>query len=216
MPIPKLKLSQWMMKLAGHFIDYQAESAPLDSRIIEYGFALSKLFGLPKGKMLDVGCVARHNYLIPALCFANWQVYGIDIRDNWGFKHPNFTFVKEDIRHSQFKDAEFDLVSCISTLEHIGLANYYGITEQDEAGDLKAAKEMVRILKPSGILLLTVPYCKARFIRPGARVYGPEIVSMFLHLKILGLVIYVESKDGWIPANGEIDKEGVICLALQK
>lgn len=43
---PKLKLSSGLLRLASHFVDYEAEALPPDGRIIEYGFVAHKLSGV--------------------------------------------------------------------------------------------------------------------------------------------------------------------------
>ena len=53
----------------------------------------------------------------------------------------------------------FDLVLCVSTLEHVGADNSgYGLdAEDDGASRLTALRELRRVLAPSGRLLITVP-----------------------------------------------------------
>ncbi len=53
-------------------------------------------------------------------------------------------------------DGMFDAILVVSTIEHIGLSAYGQLTLDDE-GDLKAMKELYRILKPRGIII-TTPY----------------------------------------------------------
>ena len=54
-----------------------------------------------------------------------------------------------------FWDEFFDVVTCISTLDHVGLAAY-GLPAEDGALE-KAAGELWRVLRPGGRLLLTTP-----------------------------------------------------------
>ena len=63
------------------------------------------------------------------------------------------------------KDDFYDLISCISTLEHVGCNNEcYGskgtpLSEnQKDFTHLDAAKELLRVLKPGGSLYITVPF----------------------------------------------------------
>ena len=58
-----------------------------------------------------------------------------------------------------FPDTSFDQVLLVSTLEHIGADNeVYGVEgEPDDAGRSAALRELRRILRPSGSLLVTVP-----------------------------------------------------------
>ena len=170
---PKLKLSPRIIKFAYRFLDVEAsaETAPPDGRIIEYSFIIQKLAQAPRGKVLDVGCTARLNYLPAALASLGWQVWGIDLRE-FKFKHPNFRFISGSIWNTNFPDNFFDAVYAVSTIEHLGLSGRYGITKEDAEGDVRAVREIARILRPDGIFLCTVPYGKeARIIKPLQRVY---------------------------------------------
>lgn len=51
----------------------------------------------------------------------------------------------EDIQKMSFSDGYFDAVICIQVLEHV-------------ENPLLAAKEIIRVLKPGGSLLVTVPF----------------------------------------------------------
>lgn len=213
----KIRMNKVMLRIAACFIDYEAESLPPDSRVIEYGFTLAKISKMPIGKALDVGCIARHNYLIPMMCFAGWDVSGIDIRDGWGYTHPNFRFIRGDIRDNTFKDNEFDMVSCISAIEHMGTTSYYGDTLIEQNADYHVLSEIKRILKPDGILLITVPYRKIGAVRPGYKIYDRGIFSMFCDMEIIDEVIYKkDSVNGWIPSDRDIGVEGVLCIAARK
>jgi len=57
-------------------------------------------------------------------------------------------FSLEDARNVKFPDACFDVVYSMSVLEHI----------EGEGGDSAAVAELVRVLKPGGLLVLSVPF----------------------------------------------------------
>jgi len=57
-------------------------------------------------------------------------------------------FSLQDGRALSYADGEFDVVYSMSVIEHI----------DGEAGDGQAVQEMIRVLKPGGLLLLSVPY----------------------------------------------------------
>jgi len=214
----KIRLGAGILKVAACFVDYESEHLPPDSRIVEDSFVFSKLMKMKVGTALDVGCVARHNYVSPSLAMNGWQVYGLDIRSEWQFHHPNFQFVQKDMRDSGLKSGMFDVVTCISTLEHIGLVGYYGETKEDNDGDIEAFNEIKRVTKVGGTILLTVPYCKTYSTRPGVRVYDMKrLNSMCKGLSTKSKVVYLQDKNGdWFMNTENIATEGVICLELVK
>ncbi len=60
-----------------------------------------------------------------------------------------------DLMRLPFEDASVNSLSCMHTVEHIGLGRYGDPIDPD--GDLKAAKELARVLAPGGSLLFVVP-----------------------------------------------------------
>jgi SAM-dependent methyltransferase len=57
-------------------------------------------------------------------------------------------FAIEDARKLRYAAGQFDLVYSMSVVEHV----------EGETGDFDAVREMVRVLKPGGLLLLSVPF----------------------------------------------------------
>lgn len=155
----KIKLAPWMLRLAYKVVDIESlgEASVFEGRTLEYGFAVSRLSKLIPGKLLDVGCTARINPIPSTMCEMGWNVTGLDIRD-YNFAHPRFTFKKGTIEDEPSLPT-FDAITCISTLEHIGLKRYGGKEDFFE-GDLIAIRKIIDILKPKGTFILTVPYTK--------------------------------------------------------
>jgi hypothetical protein len=79
----------------------------------------------------------------------------------------------EDLTHLSFESNSIRSLSCMHTIEHIGLGRYGDPIDYD--GDLKAINELSRVLAPGGILLIVVPVGKENKIVFNAhRIYEPK------------------------------------------
>lgn len=146
-----------------------ARSTGMEDRAIERPFVFQNL--PPPGDVLDVGCTGSD--LPVVLTGLGYRVTGLDARP-YGIPDPPFRFVQGDIRATGLPAGSFDIVTAVSTVEHIGLAGRYDMEDADPAGDRHAVEEFRRVLRPQGTLLLTVPYGKPAILRPWHRVYGPD------------------------------------------
>lgn len=101
------------------------------------------------GRYLDIGC-ASGDYL-PALLERSYEVWGIDIapamvakaRERFGTSELLHLSVG-DIEHLDSPDGFFDGVICAGVVEYL-------------SEDRKALAEIWRVLKPGGVVVLTVP-----------------------------------------------------------
>lgn len=197
---PKLKLSPKLIKFIRNFIDMEAspETALPSRRIIEYSFVIQRLNPAPAGRVLDIGCVARLNFLPACLASLGWEVYGIDLRE-FKFKWPNFHLICEDItKKTSFSDDFFDHVYAVSTLENIGMGGRYGVNEDDLQANVKTVNEVKRILKKDGTFLVTVSYGKRSITRHMHRIYDQVgLHDLFQNWKIQDESYYVRSKEGY-------------------
>ncbi len=137
-------------------------------RDLEYPWMLDNI-NISKGKILDVGstaCDLLYNNLPNAI-----EINGINLNKQKN-NNQNIKLKTGDIRKTDYSDNYFDIITCISTLEHIGVGGRYN-SDEDENGDKKAMNEMHRILKTDGILLLTVPYGE-KDVLPINKLYNKE------------------------------------------
>jgi SAM-dependent methyltransferase len=128
-------------------------------RCIEIPWALYLYAG--EATVLDVGYAhAERRYISELLSLRIPHLHGIDlVEKNIEGIIPHTM----DIRKTRFKDNFFDMVLCISTLEHIGrdISRYTHDTREIQGdGDFEALREIVRITKNNGKIVLTVPYGK--------------------------------------------------------
>jgi SAM-dependent methyltransferase len=137
-------------------------------RDLEYPWMLDNI-NISEGKILDVGstaCDLLYNNLSNSI-----EVNGINLNKQKN-NNQDIKLKTGDIRKTDYSDNYFDVITCISTLEHIGVGGRYN-SDEDPTGDQKAMDEMYRILKPKGILLLTVPY-GAKDVLPINKLYNKE------------------------------------------
>jgi len=140
-------------------LPYQGFGINTSERIIEVPWALS-LFAHEK-RVLEVGYSnAEPEYLNGLLNLHCEELHGVDIV----YKEVDGIIKKQaDIRNTGFPDNYFDMILCISTIEHVGRNNSV-YTESndpiDSSGDFKAVVEMKRILNKGGKLIITVPFGK--------------------------------------------------------
>lgn len=105
-------------------------------------------------------------------------------------------------------------ISCMHTVEHIGLGRYGDPI--DSEGDLKAIKELKRVVQHKGNVLFVTPVGKPKIEFNAHRIYSYEqIISYFdgFELKEFSL-IPENSKDGGIIQNANPDlvkKENYAC-----
>ena len=85
---------------------------------------------------------------------------------------------RADLTSLPFTDNSIESLSCMHTIEHIGLGRYGD--PLDPSGDLKAIAELQRVLAKGGNLLFVVPIGKPRINFNAHRVYAyEEIVNYF-------------------------------------
>jgi len=135
--------------------------AVVTDRVVEEPWARERV--RPGERVLDVGsATSRFLGALPAGC----RVYAIDLRPTP--RQPGVAVLRGDVMRAPFRDASFDSITCISTIEHIGL-DVYG-QGPDLFGDEVVMRHLRRLLMPGGRLLLTAPFGK-RSVSAWLRVY---------------------------------------------
>ncbi len=90
----------------------------------------------------------------------------------------NLTSEKGDLLNLPFKDKSIKSISCMHTIEHVGLGRYGDQIEAE--GDLKAIAELKRVVAPGGHLILVLPVGKPRIEFNAHRIYSYEqVMEMF-------------------------------------
>ena len=138
---------------------------------------------------VDISSALYFNVIVSA--FINIKFY--DYRPA-NIKLDNLQCDKAGLLSLPFADNSVASLSCMHTVEHVGLGRYGDALDYD--GDIKAMKELSRVLATDGDLLFVVPVCGTPRIQFNAhRIYSyQQIIDNFSNLKLM--------KYSLIPDNG--------------
>jgi hypothetical protein len=138
----------------------------IDERVIEYPWLFSRL-SKDTGTLLDAGSILNYDIILNQPHLQSKKIFISTLAPEGNcFWKKGISYVFEDLRNCCYRDSFFDEVVCISTTEHIGLDNTLLYTddiskrENNPNTHLNAIREFYRILKPEGILYLTLPFGK--------------------------------------------------------
>ena len=164
-----------------------------NERPVEFAFVFKAIATLAPKTILDVGTGKTSLPHIMRTCGP--LVTATDnVRDYWpsGMTNRHYHVIDDDIRRTRLTD-RFDLVTCVSVLEHI-----------EPADD--AVHSMLSLLNPGGHLVLTCPYSEGSYVRnvyalPGSS-YGqdaPYVTQSFSRADV----------DRWLARDGAtlVDQE---------
>lgn len=142
-------------------------------RFYEYTFVVEKLreYDIVGKNILDVGSGSS---ILPGILVAYGnRVTCLDVQKIhvvW----PDLTVLEADLLTSDLP-RDFDLVVCISTVEHFGLGRWGDKLDVD--GDFKGMAKLRSCLKPRGKLILTHPVGQPTVLFPAHRVYDKSRFS---------------------------------------
>jgi hypothetical protein len=89
----------------------------------------------------------------------------------------NLKCLEADLTNLFFDSGSIHSLSCMHTIEHIGLGRYGDPIDPD--GDNKAIKELKRVCAVGGSLLVVVPVGKRKIIFNAHRIYNPtDIINL--------------------------------------
>jgi len=123
----------------------------INERIIEYGFALNHILRMYPRTVLDVGSGKTAFPSVLAGC--GFRVTAIDNQaEYWGgdFFNRHYYIIRDDITKSKLT-GKFDVITCISTLEHI-------------VGYREAVGGMFQLLNDNGCIIVTVPHNNEQYV----------------------------------------------------
>jgi SAM-dependent methyltransferase len=129
-------------------------------------------------KHLDISSVLHFSTLVSA--FVPVEFYDYRPAE---VKLDGLTCRKGDLLSLPFPDDSVTSLSCMHTIEHIGLGRYGDPI--DPSGDKKATRELTRVLKPGGTLLYVAPMGRPRIEFNAHRIYSyDQVMELFPGLKL--------------------------------
>ena len=169
----------------------------IDERVVEYPWVFHRLAALdaPGGRVLDAGSILNHARILEHWRAARRSPVSIVTLAHEGAAlvsdHARYEFA--DLRELPYRDEWFSAVLCISTLEHVGLDTaIYGArarrSDDANAEASRALRELARVTRKGGTLLLSVPY-GARSNRGWLRVLDADDLAL------------VQRDTGWSPVT---------------
>lgn len=184
----------------------------LDERVVEYPWMISRLpDALTKGltKVLDAGSTLNYSEMLSHPKLGSKKVTIVTLApENQCYWRRGVSYHFGDLRNLPFRDAWFEEIVCLSTLEHVGMNNAsYGDhdeTEIDEHGFVTAARELSRVLTCRGKLLISVPFGLPQKVVWDNRVFMRQFDSALLELLkscftdcSVSIVFYKYHEKGW-------------------
>jgi SAM-dependent methyltransferase len=147
-------------------------------REIEFSWIATNMPEGP-GQAFDFGCGAGFMGILTSM--RGFNVTACDLEPaRWFFEHPSLHFVQGDILESNFPQKHFDLIINCSSIEHVGLAGRYSVSELRANGDIEAMGVLKSIIKTNGVMIFTVPVGRDKVYAPLHRVYGKKRLPLLL------------------------------------
>ena len=177
----------------------------LDERCIEYPWLLSHISD--KNEMfLDAGSALNHEYILAHPVFQHKKMHILTLAPEVNcYWHKGLSYLFHDLRSIPIKDSYYDTIACISTLEHIGCDNRYYTHDSVQIDNAEkdfqiALRELYRVMKPKGVLYLTVPF--GVYKHYGAfQQFDENLLSIALetfgNVGSVSVQFYRYSADGW-------------------
>lgn len=163
-------------------------------RDIEWSWVAGNLPSGP-GLGLDFGPGSSFISLIAAR--KSFRMMAVDMEPcPWLYEHDGITYIQGDLLKLSIPENHFDLIVNCSTVEHVGLAGRFSVTQSDSDSDLRIMTVLRRWMKPDAVMLLTIPMGQDAVFVPIHRVYGCKRLPKLLE------GYRIEKEEFWVKNKG--------------
>ena len=135
----------------------------IDERCIEYPWLVAHTHD-GQENYLDAGSTLNYDFILDHPTFRRKTMHILTLAPEANcYWQRGISYIFSDLRDMPYRDAYFDTIACLSTLEHVGCDNT-SYTSKGAYGAQRpkdfvfAMQEFARVLKSGGELFVTVPF----------------------------------------------------------
>lgn len=157
----------------------KTENTPFDNHYVYHPAWAARILAKTKPDLhIDISSTLNFCAIVSAFI----PVHFYDYRPAQ-LKLENLVSEKGDLLALPFESGTIASISCMHTIEHIGLGRYGDPLDYD--GDIKAINELIRVTKHGGDILFVTPLGKAILLFNAHRIYSYEqVVTYFEGCKL--------------------------------
>lgn len=180
-----------------------------DERVVEFPWALTRNLS---GRLLDAGSTLNHPHVLMRVRPRLDELHIVTLSpEDKAYPFLDVSYLYEDLRSLPVADETYDCAVSISTLEHVGMdTTHFGLARErarDPDAELAGALgELRRVLKPGGVLYVTVPFGASEdfgWMRQFSAAQLERLISAFGPASDVRRTFYRYEPSGWQPCEPE-------------
>tara|TARA_B110000503_G_C7158395_1_gene418455 strand:- start:2852 stop:3640 length:789 start_codon:yes stop_codon:yes gene_type:complete len=139
----------------------------IDERIVEIPWVIGHLKSFTNIKILDAGCTLNHKYLIDEVLLNKNTISFVNLyKEKFSDSRNSVSYMESDISNLNIENDTYNIVTCISVLEHIGFDNQIYNHSKTINKNLSINRnlyingilEIKRVLAKNGVAYLSFPF----------------------------------------------------------